>query len=456
MSWASWRAATSAAVTSPPENGAPISSPRNSVTRRCSAAGTCSATRARRRSRRSASGSPPPMPSAPRSAWASRSSVEPARSESPRPIQIATCSSRCWTRLASSAARRDLPIPAAAVTTTARAFDSSMQSSRIAVRMPSSQSRPTHEVGRPRSVRAPRTSARSPWSERPASPSTTSKRASSRPAITSSSAIGGGASGAGVHRASSDAARSIAEPSGSFRVDSSRPIASAIGRAFASSRNASAQRAARAAWSVATSRSGSITAMVDPSASRSRRPPNGALARRSASSSTSSSSVAGPSITTDRNRRSPPVSVVGFTACSAPAAGIRVAPDIEGRSTASAAASWTPSFGRFAGSFASIWEISASRSWGTSGHRSLTRGTSPNRISLRMLAALSPSNAGMPVKHWYSTHPRANTSARASISPLELRACSGAMYPGVPISIPVFVRWARPSRRAIPKSRTLT
>jgi hypothetical protein len=72
-----------------------------------------------------------------------------------------------------------------------------------------------------------------------------------------------------------------------------------------------------------------------------------------------------------------------------------------------------------------------------------------------MAAVLSPWKAGVPVRHWNSTQPSANTSVLASIGAL-LRACSGAMYPGVPIIAPVWVSWVRPLRCAMPKSSTLT
>src|SRR3954463_2957506 len=51
------------------------------------------------------------MPSAPRRAWASRSRVEPARSESPRPTQTATGSPRRGRGAMKSVGGRDLPPP---------------------------------------------------------------------------------------------------------------------------------------------------------------------------------------------------------------------------------------------------------------------------------------------------------------------------------------------------------
>ena len=107
--------------------------------------------------------------------------------------------------------------------------------------------------------------------------------------------------------------------------------------------------------------------------------------------------------------------------------GVTVRPGTRGSSAASAAARLVPSLGRSEGSFESIRATSSSRSSGTSGHSALIRGVSPNTILPRTLSALSPSNAGLPVRHRNSTHPSANTSARASIAVPPSRACSGAM-----------------------------
>ncbi len=70
-----------------------------------------------------------------------------------------------------------------------------------------------------------------------------------------------------------------------------------------------------------------------------------------------------------------------------------------------------------------------------------------------------PENAGSPVRHSKSTHPRAKTSARASSARSPV-ACSGAMYPDVPMTTPVAVigRACAPARErgagTIPKSRS--
>ena len=57
---------------------------------------------------------------------------------------------------------------------------------------------------------------------------------------------------------------------------------------------------------------------------------------------------------------------------------------------------------------------------------SRTRGASSSRILASSAVASSPSNAGRPVRHSNSTQPSENTSARASTS-RSPRACSGAM-----------------------------
>ena len=67
----------------------------------------------------------------------------------------------------------------------------------------------------------------------------------------------------------------------------------------------------------------------------------------------------------------------------------------------------------------------------------------------------SPWYAGLPVRHSKSSAPSENTSARGFTRPREPCACSGAMYPGVPRTLPVRVRRAPPGAAcARPKSST--
>ena len=66
--------------------------------------------------------------------------------------------------------------------------------------------------------------------------------------------------------------------------------------------------------------------------------------------------------------------------------------------------------------------------------------------------ACAPSNGGRPATHSNSTQPSENTSARASVE-RSARACSGAMYCGVPSTVPVTVA-DRSEPRATPKSST--
>jgi len=60
-----------------------------------------------------------------------------------------------------------------------------------------------------------------------------------------------------------------------------------------------------------------------------------------------------------------------------------------------------------------------------------------------MAIVFGPSNAGLPASTSNSTQPSAKMSA-AGVKLAALRACSGAMYPGVPISAPVLVMRVAP------------
>ena len=107
-----------------------------------------------------------------------------------------------------------------------------------------------------------------------------------------------------------------------------------------------------------------------------------------------------------------------------------------GSRTARAAATASPSAGRKLRSRASIRATSSSSSGGTPVRSSLSRGASVQAILAKMARGLASANGPPPVRHSNSTHPSANTSARASMSGWQL-TCSGAMYPGVLIATPV-------------------
>ncbi len=63
-------------------------------------------------------------------------------------------------------------------------------------------------------------------------------------------------------------------------------------------------------------------------------------------------------------------------------------------------------------------------------------------------------NGGRPTSRSYSVAPRLYTSVRRSIRWVSPRACSGAMYAGVPSVAPVAVRSGALSSRTSPKSIT--
>jgi hypothetical protein len=151
-----------------------------------------------------------------------------------------------------------LPIPAGAVTSTARAVASSTHSANDAESVASSMSRPTHLVGLPASLRTSATGACSRWSNKmPALVSVTSKRPSSSPAVTSSMAtharrgaaepVGCASPEVRSSSASICVAWSISAAAGSLPPTSARPVATAIERPSNRVRSASAQRAACAA-----------------------------------------------------------------------------------------------------------------------------------------------------------------------------------------------------------------
>ena len=69
---------------------------------------------------------------------------------------------------------------------------------------------------------------------------------------------------------------------------------------------------------------------------------------------------------------------------------------------------------------------------------------------------VSPVNGRTPASISYSITPIAHTSAPGPTNLAPPRACSGAMYAGVPMTAPVCVRSAPPPRLASPKSATFS
>ncbi|HEY4120931.1 MAG TPA: hypothetical protein VGM56_23870 [Byssovorax sp.] len=265
------------------------------ATRRWSGGGTRRPTRAAIFARLTARGSPGATPVARRSSGAIMTKGAPAVIASPRPNHTSTPGCAASIARTSSWRRRDLPTPAAPVTSTAREIRSVTQSPKSSAIDATSRSRPTNGVGLPRSLRGASSALCSPNSSAqlpPLATCTTSKRGSMRPAVTSSSGIAcerGPAAAARTMRS----ARSIASPNGSAPATSPRPVASAIGASGRSLRIASAQRAARDTRSVAEPPPASV-ATTDPSSSRSASAPKGATVARSTSSSPSVTIVAGP------------------------------------------------------------------------------------------------------------------------------------------------------------------
>ncbi len=160
----------------------------------------------------------------------------------------------------------------------------------------------------------------------------------------------------------------------------------------------------------------------------------------------SSGSDPRPTITTEITRCSPVVSVSGTVIETA-----RLATLIASISRSTAA----PSAGLPAGDFASMRATRSSSAGGTRARIAEARGGSSSSTFASTAITFSPAKAWRPVRHSNATHPSAKTSARASTlgSP---RACSGAMYPGVPMAAPVRVRADDRATRATPKSSTFT
>ena len=83
--------------------------------------------------------------------------------------------------------------------------------------------------------------------------------------------------------------------------------------------------------------------------------------------------------------------------------------------------------------------------------------TESSECRAMIACAVDPVNGGSPTSISYVTHSRLYSSLRPSISTLPV-ACSGLMYAGVPMTVPVCVMWcaspAALSARAMPKSAT--
>ncbi len=255
-------------------------------------------------------------------------------------------------------------------------------------------------------------------------------------------------------------ARSIASPIGRPAPSRPRPVASASGPSSITARSESAQRAARAALSVAPPLP-SITATSDPSASRSILPPKGAITTRRVPSTwpTGSSRVSPMGIETFRvssssSGRLPATITLTRPCSSAVRAGAGSGPSAEERPTSARATSRAPA-GRCSGRLASIRVISAASARGTPGTRSARKGGCSKSSLARTAIACCPSNGGLPARHSNSTLPSENTSARRS-TPCVPWACSGAMYAGVPTVVPEAVARRSASPRAMPKSITFT
>jgi hypothetical protein len=93
--------------------------------------------------------------------------------------------------------------------------------------------------------------------------------------------------------------------------------------------------------------------------------------------------------------------------------------------------------GRSPGALASSPMISASRAGDTVGFWFPGGGGVSTEREVSTAMTVAPGNGNLPVQTWYKTHPRLNRSLEASaVSP---RACSGAMYAGVPTVVPGFV-----------------
>ncbi len=224
-------------------NGAPTSSPRKTAVRAASGAEAAALARRRIFSRRTSGGSLSPMPAPLRTARASMAKAEPALRGSPAPIQVWKRAPRSRRRRRSSWRTRDLPAPASPVRSAALAAESSAQWEKSASRRPSSRSRPTQRVGRPRSRRAASSASTSAWRTRVAPSGRTSKRSPRSPAVTSSTRTGDDAPAA----ARSCTARSIMSPTGRRASISTSPAERETAAPPSASRTASAQRAARTA-----------------------------------------------------------------------------------------------------------------------------------------------------------------------------------------------------------------
>ena len=109
----------------------------------------------------------------------------------------------------------------------------------------------------------------------------------------------------------------------------------------------------------------------------------------------------------------------------------RMGPSSSSPINASCSATSLPLAGRRSGLRDIMRDTTLSNASGTLSPRSRSRGVSSSKILARTAVTLGPSKGRLPCKHSNKTQPSENTSARASTSRAE-RACSGAIYSGVP------------------------
>ncbi len=251
-------------------------------------------------------------------------------------------------------------------------------------------------------------------------------------------------------------ARSIASPTARSAATSARPVLTATDHPGSAARSASAHPAARAAWSVARPGPCAATAIA-PSASVTRRPPCASTTPRAARTAQTGSEPTSVVIAgSGRSSRGASAMTMHAILCSprpspTSAFGVdRAVTSISERARATA----TPLEGRNAGSLDSMRATRSSSAGGTVRPRSRRHGTSSNAILIRIAITLSPSKAGLPVRHSWRMQPSAKTSARASRT-RALPACSGAMYAGVPTTVPLRVARIDVGSLARPKSTIL-
>ena len=247
--------------------------------------------------------------------------------------------------------------------------------------------------------------------------------------------------------------RSMASPTGRRAPVTALPVARAT---LAPSKRSTTQRPKRAstmAWSSAPSPPGARTMAVRPSMTWSSTPKRAASADsglscdRVASASGGAAAVGRTTTSTETTRRSDAVSDVG---------GADRRDGGEAPRSSRQRRSSVPSTGLRAGSLETMRCTRRSSASGTSGRSSLTRGASSTRTFARTAMTCVPSKSRRPARHSKRTQPSAKTSTAGAIS-RRSRACSGAMYPGVPSTMPETVSGrVGTDTRAMPRSITCT